>query len=51
MIIDFIKVCRVSWPNDPTPSHGGAYAQLWGAALGRVAMHAKRVTSGQAEVS
>jgi antitoxin HigA-1 len=26
--IDFIKVCRVSWPNDPFSSDGGAYAQL-----------------------
>jgi hypothetical protein len=26
--LDFIKVCRVSWPNDPSPNDGGAYAQL-----------------------
>jgi hypothetical protein len=26
--IDFIKVCRVSWPIDPSPSDGGAYAHL-----------------------
>jgi hypothetical protein len=28
MVIDFIKVCRVSWPTDLSPSDGGAYAQL-----------------------
>src|ERR671924_1570453 len=26
--LDFIKVCRVSWPTDLFPSDGGAYAQL-----------------------
>jgi hypothetical protein len=26
--IDFIKVCRVAWPTDLSPSDGGAYAQL-----------------------
>jgi hypothetical protein len=26
--IDFIKVCRVSWPTDSSPRNGGAYAQL-----------------------
>jgi hypothetical protein len=25
--LDFIKVCRVSWPNDPSPHDGGAYAE------------------------
>ena len=25
--LDVIKVCRVSWPHDPTPSNGGPYAQ------------------------
>jgi len=27
-LLDFIKVCRVSWPTDLSPSDGGAYAQL-----------------------
>jgi hypothetical protein len=27
-VLDFIKVCRVSWPTDLAPSDGGAYAQL-----------------------
>jgi hypothetical protein len=27
-LIHFIKVCRVSWPIDPSPSDGGADAQL-----------------------
>lgn len=26
--LDLIKVCRVSWPNDPSPCDGGVYAQL-----------------------
>jgi hypothetical protein len=26
--LDFIKVCRVSWPTNLSPSDGGAYAQL-----------------------
>jgi hypothetical protein len=25
--IDLIKVCRVSWPKDPSPSDGGVYAE------------------------